>query len=137
MRRIFRTRTFTRWMKKTPLTDEALADAVSEMTRGLVDAELGGHIVKKRVALPGQGKRASARTLVATKTSRRWIFLYGFGKNERSNVSNQELRALKEIAKDLLELSEEQIEVALEQGQLTEISNGNENAEKPNPRRNA
>ena len=83
MRRVFRTRTFTRWMRKAGLTDDALCDAVSEMAQGLVDADLGGHVVKKRVALPGQGKRGGARTIVATKMADRWFFLYGFGKNER------------------------------------------------------
>lgn len=48
-------------MRKAELTDDALCDAVSEMAQGLVDADLGGHVVKKRVALPGQGKRGGAR----------------------------------------------------------------------------
>jgi hypothetical protein len=51
MRRVFRTRTFTRWTRKAGLTGDALCEAVSEMAQGLVDADLGGHVVKKRVAL--------------------------------------------------------------------------------------
>jgi len=66
MRRIFKTRHFSRWMRKTDLTNAALSNAVSEMDEGLIDADLGGGVVKKRVALPGRGKRGSARTLVAT-----------------------------------------------------------------------
>jgi hypothetical protein len=54
-------------MRKTGLPEDALCDAVSEMTRGLVDADLGGGVIKKRIALPGQGKRGGARTIVATK----------------------------------------------------------------------
>lgn len=60
MNRMFRTRTFTRWMRKAGLTDEALCNAVAEMAQGLVNADLGGHVVKKRVALAGQGKRGGA-----------------------------------------------------------------------------
>jgi hypothetical protein len=67
VQRVFRTRTFTRWLRKAALTDTALLIAVSEMQQGLIDADLGGHLVKKRVALPGQGKRGGARTIVATK----------------------------------------------------------------------
>jgi len=63
MRRVFRTRTFTLWMRKAGLTDDALCDAVSEMAQGLVDADLGGHVLKKRVALSGQGKRGGGRTM--------------------------------------------------------------------------
>ncbi|WP_343294037.1 type II toxin-antitoxin system RelE/ParE family toxin [Vandammella animalimorsus] len=56
MSRVFKTRYFSRWMHKTALTDPALCAAVEEMRCGLVDADLGGGVVKKRVALPGRGK---------------------------------------------------------------------------------
>ena len=97
MRRVFQTSTFTRWMRKAGLTDDALCDAVSEMVQGLVDADLGGHVVKKRIALPGQGKRGGARTIVATKMAGRWFFLYGFGKNERANIDKDELKVFQEV----------------------------------------
>ncbi len=74
MRRVFLTRTFTRWMRKAGLASDALCNAVSEMAQGLVDADLGGNVLKKRVALPGQGRRGGARTLVASKMADRWFF---------------------------------------------------------------
>ena len=91
-------------MRKTELENPALCRAVEEMDRGLRDAELGGGIVKKRVALPGRGKRGSVRTLIATNLGDRWFFLYGFEKNERENISAGELEALKKLAEDLLPL---------------------------------
>lgn len=66
MKRVFKTRHFSRWMPKTELTDAALCEAVAEMAQGLIDADLGGGVVKKRVGLAGRGKRGGARTLVAT-----------------------------------------------------------------------
>ena len=66
MRRVFKTRPFARWLRKTDLDDDALFRAVADMERGLIDADLGGGVLKKRVALPGRGKSGSARTLVAT-----------------------------------------------------------------------
>ncbi len=66
MKRIFKTRHFRRWMRKTDLGEDALCMAVAEMNAGLIDADLGGFVVKKRVALPGRGKRGSTRTLLAT-----------------------------------------------------------------------
>ena len=63
MRRVFKTRQFSKWMRKTDLTDTALCQAVQEMVSGLVDADLGGDVLKKRVALPGRGKRGGVRTL--------------------------------------------------------------------------
>ena len=86
-------------MRKAGLSDDALSLAVSEMAQGLIDAELGGHVVKKRVALSGQGKRGGARTIVATKMSDRCFFLFGFSKNERANIDKKELKIVREVAK--------------------------------------
>jgi hypothetical protein len=126
--RIFKTRTFDRSMKRSGVTDRALWAAVLEMAGGLIDADLGGHVVKKRVALPGQGKRGGARTIVATKLAERWFFLYGFRKNERANIDKDELRALQEVAKDLLRLDDRQLDIALQTGEIVEVRDGNEEA---------
>jgi hypothetical protein len=110
IKRIFKTRAFDRWLRKTELTDEALCSAVEEMERGLIDADLGGGVVKKRVALPGRGKSGSTRTLVATNKGDRWFFMYGFEKNERENISARELKALKHLAEELLCLTTSQLD---------------------------
>ena len=88
---------------------------------GLIDADLGGDVVKKRIALPGQGKRGGARTIVATRLTDRWVFLYGFAKNERATIRDDELKALQEIASELLALDERQLAVALAADELVEI----------------
>lgn len=121
MRRVFKIRYFARWMRKTDLSDETLCSAVIEMTQGLIDADLGGGIVKKRVGLSGRGKRGGARTLVATNKGNRWFFVYGFEKNYRANISDDELEALKDIAEQLLARTGKQLDVALNDGSLTEI----------------
>lgn len=121
MRRVFKTRHFVRWMRKSELTDAALCLAVQEMVAGLLDADLGGHVVKKRVALPGRGKRGGARTLVATQKGSRWFFVFGFEKNERANISPTELEALQALAAELLALSGDQLATAMEDGALQEI----------------
>ena len=129
MRRVFKTRTFKRSMKKTGLTDAALCTAVQEMCDGLIDADLGGDIVKKRVALPVFGKRGGARTIVATRMAGRWFFLFGFSKNERSNIDKDELRALQEAAKELLRFNDQQLMIALRAGEIVEICNEDDKAE--------
>lgn len=113
-------------MRKAGLSDDALCEAFSEMVQGLIDADLGGHLVKKRVALPGQGKRGGARTIVATKMADRWFFLYGFSKNERANIDLDELKILQEVAKELLGFDDLQLAAALELGEIVEICNGND-----------
>ncbi len=96
-------------MRELRLSDAALRDAISEMAHGLIDADLGRHVVKKRIPLPGRGKRGGARVLVATEFEDRWFFLYGFGKTERANTDKDELRFLQEMAKELLALDERRI----------------------------
>lgn len=123
-RRVFRTRTFSRWSRRIGLSDDALCEAIEEMARGLIDADLGGHVVKKRVAIPGQGKRGGARTLVATRLADRWFFVYGFRKNERENVTEPELKALQGLAKDLLSLDDLRLIRAIFAGEIVGICNG-------------
>ena len=86
-----------------------------------MEADLGGGIVKKRIALPGRGKRGSTRTLLATNRDDRWFFVFGFEKNERVNISENELESLKKLAKDLQGLTAAQIAVSLEVGSLVEV----------------
>lgn len=105
------------------LTDQALYTAVLEMQGGLIDADLGGGIVKKRIGLAGRGKSAGIRTLVATRRSNRWFFVFGFAKNERVAISATELIALQTIASELLVLTDWEISAAIRQGILEEINN--------------
>jgi len=120
---IYKTRHFSRWARKAGLKDSFLKAAVLEIQCGLLEADLGGGIVKKRIALPGSGKRGSTRTLLATNLKDRWIFVFGFEKNERENILENELTTLKMLAKDLLGMSAAQIKVAIEEGFLVEVEN--------------
>lgn len=123
MNKVYKTKTFNRWMNKTDLTDQALLNAVDEMQRGLVDADLGNNLYKKRVALAGGGKRSGARTLVATQYEGHWFFLFGFAKNERDNISDQEKKALQLAGQLFLLASEEALLVAIKLGELFEVVN--------------
>lgn len=123
-------------MRKTALSDEALCAAVSELRRGLVDADLGGGVVKKRVALPGRGKSGGARVLVATNRADRWFFLFGFEKSERPSISANELEALQKVAADLLKLAAKELDGLVETEALQEICHDRQApSEEPNPGR--
>jgi hypothetical protein len=120
-RRVFKTRTFARWSRKAGMPDTALCTAVDEIAAGLVDADLGGNVFKKRVPLPGRGKSGGARVLIATRMGERWFFLYGFAKNERATIDDRELAVLQMTAEALLELDVLSLGRALRAGGLTEI----------------
>jgi hypothetical protein len=119
--RVFKNRTFNRWAANEGLYDDALLVAVDEMLHGLLDADLGGHVMKKRVALAGRGKSSGVRTLLAYKAGNKAFFVYGFAKNTRANISAHELKALKLLAKTLLDLSENALTQAIIDGALIEV----------------
>lgn len=96
---IYKTKVFNRWALKEGPSDKQIWTAVTEMQGGLYDADLGGGLFKKRIANSGRGKSGGFRTLVATNKAERWIFVYGFAKNEKSNIDRDELEALKRLSK--------------------------------------
>lgn len=110
------------------MPDAVLCTAVAEMVAGLVDADLGGGVYKKRIAMPGRGKSGGARVLVGTNRGTRWFFLFGFEKNERSTIDDRELLSLQKAAAVFLAMNSNHLERAIEAGELTEICH----EEKPN-----
>jgi len=125
MIRVFKTRHFNRWMRKTELSDGALCQAVNEMLQGLIDADLGGGVVKKRIGISGRGKSGGVRTLIATNKGSKWFFVFGFEKNDRANITENELEALQELAEELLARTVKQLDETIQNGTLTEIFNDN------------
>ena len=119
--RVFKTRAFSRWAGTEGLGDDALGAAVLEMEAGLIDAELGGQVVKKRVAPPGRGRRGATRTLVAFRRAEKTFFIYGFNKTERANIGILELKALKLLAKELLGYPRRVLSKAMQAGELIGI----------------
>ena len=119
--RVFKTRVFDRWAGKAGITDTALLKAVTDIERGLIDADLGGNLFKQRVALPGQGKSGSTRTLLATRFAGTLYFLFGFEKKDRANITQRELVIYQSLANTLVVLDNDQIETALKAKQLMEV----------------
>jgi hypothetical protein len=119
---IYKTRWFNRWARKQDLDDPSLCRAVDEMLAGLYDAELGGGLFKKRIARPGQGKRSGFRTLIATNKGDRWFFVFGFPKNERTNIDKDEEEALKKLASELLSLNPEDLKKETLENKLIEVN---------------
>jgi len=103
------------------LPDAALCKAVKEMEMGLIDADLGGFLYKKRVARPGSGKSGAYRTLLSAKIDARYVFLHGFAKNDKANITQEEKKALQFAGKTFLELSTDALLQALQSGVLMEI----------------
>lgn len=103
---------------------QTLAESIMGVAQGQFEANLGGHIYKKRVARPGQGKSGGYRTLICFKQSARAIFVHGFSKSSRDNINNRELKALKELAVILLAMDEKELQKATDAGAFVEVNNG-------------
>lgn len=119
--KIYKNRTFDRWARKSGLNNLSLCNAVNEMAAGLYDADLGGGLFKKRIAKPGKGKSGGFRTLIATNNEDRWFFIFGFSKNERSNIDKDEEEALKMLSKQLLAYTPDELEQAKNSNALIEV----------------
>jgi len=119
--RVLMTKVFARFARKEGLKDERLCEAIARAERGLVDADLGGSLIKQRIARPGRGRSGGFRTVIAFRAAQRSVFLYGFAKTERDNIDATELDDLKKIAKQLLGYTEDQIAEALKAAELKEV----------------
>ena len=117
---VFKRRDFARWQASERLPDAALCKAVQEMEAGLVDADLGGFL-QKRVARPGGGKSGGYRTLLSARIGSSYVFLHGFPKSNKANITQDERKALQFAGKVFLELSAENLAKALESGVLLEV----------------
>ena len=112
---------FNQWAIKAGITDDSLRQALSEIETGLIDANLGGNVYKQRVRFQGRGKRSGARILIVLKAGDKVFFVYGFAKNQQDNISDRELKALKRLAKELLQYTDSQLRNALIAGELIEV----------------
>ncbi len=119
--RILKYRAFHQWAKAEKLTDSALKSAINEIEQGLFEASLGSGLYKKRIAKKGQGKRGGYRTIVAFKQNSRAIFMYGFSKNERDNISSKEEIVYKKLAKYYLEITNNKLDILIKDGELFEV----------------
>ena len=119
--RVFKTKVFSRFARKAGLDDGALCRAVTDAERGLIDADLGGGVIKQRIARSGRGKSGGFRTVIFYRRSTRAFFVYGFAKSDRPNISQVELAALKELASEMLLYGDSEIAKAIESGSLIEV----------------
>ena len=95
---VFETKEIARFARREKISDAALCEAVSRMERGLIDADLGGGLIKQRIAREGQGRSGGFRALLVYRAGDRSVFVYGFAKNRRANIGPKELRLWQTVA---------------------------------------
>jgi len=118
--RIFKTKWFQRFARRERIEDATLVDAVARAETGQVDADLGGGVIKQRIARAGQGKSGGYRTIVVFRRGDRAVFMYGFAKRERENIRADEEKEFKEAAKHVLGLTEKELVELVKRGDFVE-----------------
>jgi len=94
---------------------------VARAENGQVDDDLGGGVIKQRIARPGRGKSGGYRTIIFFRRGARAVFAYGFAKSERANIDDDEEKQFKEAARQVLQLTEKQIEALVKNGDFVEV----------------
>lgn len=118
---VYNAKTFAHFARKAGIADAQLMSAATEVIEGRFDADLGGGVFKQRVARVGGGKSGGFRTLIAFRLGASCFFVYGFAKNEMTNVTKKELEALQASAFALLSYDEHALALAVVQGELVEV----------------
>ena len=125
--RIFKTKWLARFARREGIDDQSLREAIERAEQGLIDADLGGGLIKQRVARPGRGRSGGYRMIVGYRVKDRAVFLLGFAKNERENIEDNELLTLRSQAERWLVADAARIQKELELGNLQEINHDEEN----------
>jgi hypothetical protein len=121
--RVFENKRFYRWARDEGIAEATLCGAAKDVVEERVEADLGGYLFKKRIAGKGGGKSGGYRTIVGYRRghSNRVLFLYGFAKNERPNITDREHEALSIAATDLINATDAQISELIARCHLFEL----------------
>ena len=120
--RIFVTREFSRFANRERIGNEVLVEAVRRVERGSIDADLGGGVIKQRVARRGQGKSRGFRAILLFREGERAFFVYGFAKNDRANIGRSELGSLRRLGTEMLAYTDGELALKIEGGAIAEVA---------------
>jgi hypothetical protein len=120
---VFKTKWFERFARKNKVSNDVLWEAIERAEKGIIDADLGGGVIKQRIARAGQGRSRGYRTIIIFCKGKRSFFVYGLAKNEKENISRDEEVQFRNMAEHLLSLSEEHLGLLLETGDFVEVKN--------------
>ena len=117
----FKTKAFARFADREGLEDAALCEAVRRARDGLIDADLGGGVIKQRIARKGGGRSGGVRTIVVFRRGALAFFVHGFAKSDRENLRRKELSGLRSLADEYLALDAAGLAAAQAVGAIIEV----------------
>ena len=119
--RVFKNKWFARFARKEGIKDVDLCKAVRNAESGQIDADLGGGVIKQRIARPNEGKSGGYRSIILFRVDDRAFFVYGFAKSGRDNIDKDELEGFKILATEMLGYDETTLTKALRSDALIEV----------------
>ena len=120
--KVFKNKSFTRFARKSGINDAALCKAAMNAEHGLIDADLGGGVIKQRIARDGGGKSGGFRTIILFKAGTRAFFVHGFAKNKLDNISDNDLVLLKRLAAEMLNYNDAELTQAINENLIIEVT---------------
>ena len=119
--RVFKTKAFARFANRERIAEEEICEAARRAVEGLIDANLGGGVIKQRLARKGQGKSGGFRSIVLFRQNEKAFFVYGFAKSDRGDIRKDELRAFRRLADEMLGLDAKALAAAVKNGTIMEV----------------
>jgi hypothetical protein len=107
--RVYLPKSFQRDAKRDGITDEHCLDAIRKAEMGLIDAALGGGLIKQRIATGNRGAAKGSRAIVFYKRGEIAVFLHVFAKSRSANLTDYELTEYRKLAHILDRLTETEL----------------------------
>ena len=121
--RIFKNAWFARFARRERISAQVLLDAIARADKGQIDADLGGGVIKQRIARPNESKSKGYRSIILFRKGQRAFFVYGFAKNAMDNIAQDDEAQFNKLAGHVLALTDAQLQLLLANEQFEEIVN--------------
>ena len=128
--RVFKNKWFSRFARKEGIADSDLCQAIAAAENGLIDADLGGGVIKQRIARQGGGKSGGFRSIILFRSGDKAFFVYGFPKSQQGNIRKHEVEAFKALADEMFGYGKNALAKALKSGAIAEVNCDDEDVSK-------
>jgi hypothetical protein len=99
---VYKSEPFARFSRKAGIPDADRWKAAQLANEGVIDADLGGGVIKQRIARTGERKSGGSRSIILFKKNGRAVFVHGFEKKDKATIGQSDLIAFRALAMDVL-----------------------------------
>jgi len=118
---VYKSKPLARFARKARITDSDLWKTVQFANEGVIDADLGGEVIKQRIARFGEGKSGGSRSIILFRKNDRAVYVHGFEKKDVANIRPDELEAFRKYAEVYLGYTKAEMAQFVEDGVLFQV----------------